>query len=657
MNKFLLVVMVIVTCTINANAADSDTFIYEGIKYIVTSEEHHNVMVDSYQTTNDIEIILPSVVANESSTYTVTSIGPYAFYGSNLISISLPMSVTTIGESAFNSCESLTSITIPNSVTSVGASAFSGSMLTSITIPNSVTYIGQRAFFSCSKLTDATISNSISSIEDGLFGYCFELTSITIPDSVTSIGYAAFEYCTSLTSINIPKNVTFIGQYAFNMCCSLTDIYSFAIQPPMLEYGLENGATTFNNVTIEDVVLHIPEDAVNNYSVATIWKNFIIVNDLSASVKTFVFEGLKYAVISESNYEVTLCGDQSISETEIVVPPIVTDGSINYTVTSFDDCAFFHCKELEKVSIPNTVISIGDYAFSNCVGLEEISIPNSVKSIGKSAFISCELLKSITIPNSVTYIGDYAFCSCINLSSISIPNSITSISDGLFCCCYSITEITIPNSITSIGHGAFDGCIGLTGIIIPDSVSSIGNAAFNLCESLTQITLPNTITSINDYTFSSCKSLTSMSIPDAVTSIGENAFRECTNLDVINIPKSVIEICDFAFADCISLAEIYSLALVPPILTNSSEVFRNVPIKDVVLHVPDNEVEVYSMVDVWKEFDIIGDLFTDVNRLKENLIENAHFINFKGFRIDGNNLTNGFYIKRQGNKTTKVIVK
>ena len=162
--------------------------------------------------------------------------------------------VTSIGDSAFCNCTSLTSVTIPNSVTSIGEFAFRGcSSLTSVTIPNSVTSIGDGAFASCTSLTgirvtegnshyssDAsgvlfnkdkttlvqcpgafaayTIPDSVTSIGGSAFRGCSSLTSVTIPDSVTSFGSDAFQGCTSLTSVTIPDSVTSIGGWAFYYC-------------------------------------------------------------------------------------------------------------------------------------------------------------------------------------------------------------------------------------------------------------------------------------------------------------------------------------------------------------------------------------------------------------------------------------------------------
>ena len=156
----------------------------------------------------------------------VTSIGDSAFsYCSSLTNITIPDSVTSIGDSAFSGCWDLTSITIPDSITTIGESAFSGcSGLTSITIPNSVTSIGAYAFSGCRSLTSITIPDSVTSIGESAFSDCSSLTSITIPDRVTSIEEYAFYNCSGLTSITIPDSVTSIGESVFDNCTNLTTI-------------------------------------------------------------------------------------------------------------------------------------------------------------------------------------------------------------------------------------------------------------------------------------------------------------------------------------------------------------------------------------------------------------------------------------------------
>ena len=168
----------------------------------------------------------------------VTTIGEGAFIDcDSLTSINIPNGVTTIGKGVFRGCDSLTSINIPNSVTTIEDMAFRGcDSLTNINIPNGVTTIGECAFWGCSSLTSINIPNSVTTIKDGAFNGCYSLISINIPNGVTTIGECAFWGCSSLTSINIPNSVTTIKDGAFNGCDSLTSI------------NIPNGVTTIGNL-------------------------------------------------------------------------------------------------------------------------------------------------------------------------------------------------------------------------------------------------------------------------------------------------------------------------------------------------------------------------------------------------------------------------
>ena len=368
---------------------------------------------------------IPASVTYSGTTYSVTSIGWYAFYEcTGLTSVTIPNSVTSIGVYAFVSCSGLTSFSvagdnsnysskegvlfnkqqttliqyparkqgeyvIPNSVTSIVDYAFAGcSGLTSLTIPNSITSIVDYAFAGCSSLTSITIPNSVTSIGTEAFSGCSSLTSVTIPNSVTSIEESVFSNCSSLTAVEIPNSVTSIGLYAFSGCSSLTSI------------------TIPNNV------------------------------------------------ISIANYAFSDCSSLS----SVTIPN---------SVTNIGKGAFSGCSSLASVTIPNSVTSIGESVFSNCSSLTAVEIPNSVTSIGWYAFYECTGLTSVTIPNSATSIGHYAFTGCSSLTSIEIPSSVTSIANYAFFGCSSLTSVTIPSSVIIIGEGAFNECSSLTSIYVP----------------------------------------------------------------------------------------------------------------------------------------------------------------------------------------------
>ena len=225
-----------------------------------------------------------------------------------------------------------------------------------------------------------------------------------------------------------------------------------------------------------------------------------------------------------------------------------------------------------KYSIRKGVKIIGNRAFYLCRSLTNIKIPNSVTTIGDSTFDGCESLTSITIPSSVvTIIGNsfYGWHGILNNESkafiyedhalfnknkttliayrgketnYTIPNSVTTIERGAFSHCDSLTSINIPNSVTTIGNNAFEWCSSLTSINIPNSVTTIGNNAFELCYTLTSINIPNSVTTIENSAFAFCESLVNINIPNNVTTIGDCAFEGCDSLTSITIPSSVVTI-------------------------------------------------------------------------------------------------------------------
>ncbi len=396
----------------------------------------------------------------------------------SLESIAIPDSVTNIGYNAFWLCTSLTSVTIGNRLADIGDDVFSGcdSLMNitvatsnpnyssengvlfnkdkttlilypigktdvSYTIPDSVTSIGDSSFSGCSSLTSVDIPDSVTSIRDSAFSGCSSLTSVDIPNSVTSIGASAF-FNTAIAELDLPNGLQTIGERAF----AYTPIESVRIPDSVTEMVYSFYGSNIQSVEMPDKLVSMEFDFHD-----TPW--------YEAQADGSVYLGKMYYA-----YKGTISDNTQV---------VVKDGTLGISGYAFADQT-----GLSNVSLPEGLLEIGDNAFDFCTNLQSITIPGSVTSIGESAFSLCESLTSIDIPNSVTSIGDGAFEWCSSLESITIPNSVTSIGYGVFWDCDSLTSVNIPGSVTSIGDRAFMWCSSLESITIPDSVIDIGEDVF-----------------------------------------------------------------------------------------------------------------------------------------------------------------------------------
>ena len=220
MKKKILTSFIMASLFIIALGVISASAVKEG--YLTYSVSNGKATITKCDTSASGELVLPDTLGG----YPVTSIGYEAFENCDgLTSITIPDSVTSIDNGAFAGCNGLTSITIPDSVTSIGECAFCYCYrLTSVTIGGSVTSIGNSAFYGCEGLTSVTIPDSVTSIGENAFYWCWELSSVTIGNGVTSIGDYAFDWCCNLTSVKIPDSVTSLGYGAFNDCVGLTSV-------------------------------------------------------------------------------------------------------------------------------------------------------------------------------------------------------------------------------------------------------------------------------------------------------------------------------------------------------------------------------------------------------------------------------------------------
>ena len=220
----ILILLTVVTSV----SASAQNFTYEGLKCELRNGLNgYYAEIEGHDGDCPSVLEIPSEVEYNGVTYPVTSIGESAFDDCNeLTTITIPNSISEIFGEAFFRCYSLTSVYITdleawcnivfhdvtsNPLTNGASLYLNGELVIDLVIPDSVTTINSHAFVGCHSLTSATIPNSVTTIYPGTFCCCKNLQSVYIPNSVTSIGQGTFQSCESLPSINIPNSVTSIG--------------------------------------------------------------------------------------------------------------------------------------------------------------------------------------------------------------------------------------------------------------------------------------------------------------------------------------------------------------------------------------------------------------------------------------------------------------
>jgi hypothetical protein len=231
----------------------------------------------------------------------------------------------------------------------------------------------------------------------------------------------------------------------------------------------------------------------------------------------------------------------------------LTEVSLPESVTRIDFAAFDYCTSLPAIRLPSGLLSIGDCAFTCCEALTEVTLPDGVTVMGESVFNGCSSLRKVNIPRGVSVIPNGAFAYCTSLEDIERKGTLTEIGDGAFSGCGALKSFAVPGGVKRVGAFAFSSCGGLTAMSLPDSVEKLGEDAFAFCGVLASVRLPSGLREVPEALFYECAALAEVNPPDSVTVIGKEAFYGCSSLKKLHLPDSLSSLGEGAFSGCVGL--------------------------------------------------------------------------------------------------------
>ena len=651
--KFLLAAMMAIVSVPRVWAVDGDTFTAQTedgvtLTFKVISEALKTCEVSS----NCIDATYTGAVTVPATAngYAVKKIGDYAFFESNVGSITLPNSITAIGNGAFSYTHNLQTMTIPSGVTDFGEG---------------------ETFIYSESLQSVVVSEGVTTIPDDFVNQCRALTSVSIPEGVTSIGVTAFGGCTALTEVVIPSTVTNIDENAFVQ----TGLQRIEVKNPT---PIEINADCFTP-RYAYATLVVPFGSMVDYQGAAVWSNFNQMDDHSV-FKANTAEGVEvtYKMLSETACQVGDGTNRAISTSysgAVTIPESVN----GITVIAIGDYAFRACS-LTEISLPATLNSIGNNSVASCSNLTKVianmtdpfDIDDTSFSLSLQAdlyveYASLDAYKAhiqwkkfhriipfssdptiiidvnadgslytfykviseadktcqvgigqegstaipttyagdFTIPSSVngytvTKVGAYAFKGCSGITAMILPEGIKEIGNYAFANTTAMTSVSLPESLEIIGTGAF-GYSGLTAVELPENTLNLGSSAFMGCAQLTSVKLPSQITVLPNYLFENCYRLESIVIPNNVNTIGSSCFRN-TALTSVLLPESLGSLGRSSF-ECANLTTVVSPLKQP--ISIYDDTFSNRT--NATLYVPVGWKNNYNLGLFWKEFGTIID--------------------------------------------------
>ncbi len=464
--------------------------------------------------------------------------------------------LTNIPEYAFNHCESLTTITLPNSVKTIGANTFGGCyQLQTLKINSNVESIGNFAF---SDITPGTIGLTIDCapshpvIADELFWGNSALKSVTLGDGITNIGTKAFQSCTGMSSFAMTTSVQTIGENAFT---NISEELAFTVDVSSATASTAIADNLFKGIRMKSVTL---DDAI-----------------IGIGVSAF----------------------QNCSElTEVRIPS---------HVFVIKEAAFKECTHLNKVTMSTTLEFIEGEAFTNNLDMTFYIEPTATKTTIGGKYSD---------GTSIT-----PFVNSLGLVAVEVMEGVTAIEKSAFSSSQSIWKVTLPSTVTEIGESGFSGSHLLQEIVLNNGLERIGWCAFKECVNLHSVAIPASVNYIENGAFQDCTNLVAANLPAGLEFVGAQLFQN-TQLRKITIPASVTKIWDDAFKvaldedECGWLREVTLEQDDPSKIEISGDPFLS-PHSNINLNVPFWSADAYRADSYWRDFNIVSSAFFTVDNM------------------------------------------
>ena len=407
-------------------------------------------------------------------------------------------------------------VVISEGITKIGSDAFGyafeESDIVTVKIADSVTSIGTRAFAQ-SKIKELTLPKKLKNIGRYAFTGCNNLKKVVIPDSVTVVGEGAFTWCESLEELVIGNGVKELDN-VFDASENLKKV-TFGKSVKNFKYDLMNCGNVYCPIFVHEdnkyfssdkngILFNANKTKLIFYPGLLTLKSYTIPKTVTA-IAEFAFYGLeKLETVNTSN--VKKIGDYAFAYSSIKE---VVCGN---TIETMGEGAFAGCENMKTLKVPAGVIKIGSEAFSNeC----DVTVDKNNKKYISEDGVLFNKDKTTLIRYSANNTAD----------TYTIPSTVTKISNFAFCSNDYLVNVTFPENLKTIGDCAFNGCDNLRSVSLSKNITSIGDTAFGYCESLKKLTIAEGSTAvIKSNAFIHCEKLNSISISSKIYKIGEDAF-------------------------------------------------------------------------------------------------------------------------------------